>query len=255
LYERGRAAWPAIAVDFEPFAQQFAGVVSDGDDGQLAADLYLVCACARGADGALAAFDRVFMRRVGDYLARLSPTPAFVEDVRQSMYEKLFVGSPEAPPKIAQFAGRGPLDGWLRVIALRVAVNLRQRRGERVPAEEPSPAQIGDPELDIIKGRYGPQFKQAFERALSTLSSEQRSLLRMHFVDGLTLDQLAVVFRVHRVTLSRRLAAMRRIILGETRRLIADELALSPSECNSLMGLLRSQLEVSITQLLAPAAD
>ena len=49
------------------------------------------------------------------------------EDVLQATLEKLVVGAPPAPPKLAQYLGRGPLVGWVGVVAVREALGSRRR--------------------------------------------------------------------------------------------------------------------------------
>jgi RNA polymerase sigma-70 factor (ECF subfamily) len=246
IYDEGRAAWPSLNADREGFVRHFSGR-GVGESAFVASELYIAYACAAGVAGAIEAFERTFMSRVNNYLARMNPTDAFMDDVRQTMREKLFVG---AAPKISDYSGRGSLDGWLRTIALRLALNATTRGATRKAEPDPMAQLRIDPEIDMIKERYKAQFTRAFERSLSSLTSEHRTLLRMHFVEGITLDQLAAVFHVHRGTVARRIAAARRAILDETRQLLASELALSPDECNSLVGLLRSRLDLSIATWL-----
>jgi RNA polymerase sigma-70 factor (ECF subfamily) len=249
-----RAAWPNVDLDGETF---FAYLTERWPETVAldrwladahATDLYLACACAHGVDGALAAFDRAHLGMVADYLARSRPDAAFVDDVRQSLREKLFVGE---RPKIHEYSGRGPLGGWVRVLAVRAAIDLRRRRGERVPdlrGEEPSPI---DPELGYLAQRYRVEVEDAFARALAVLDGEQRTLLRMHFVDAVTLDELARLKNLHRATIARRLAAARKSILEETRRQLRERLSLSTDELHSLVRFVRSQLDVSVARMLA----
>src|SRR5690242_9122677 len=76
LVAEGRAAWPDFAIDarhlVEFVARQLTSELADAAlDGLRPADLYLACACARGAPGAIAAFDRDYMREVDIALSRM----------------------------------------------------------------------------------------------------------------------------------------------------------------------------------------
>ena len=62
-------------------------------------------------------------------LTRLGREPMFVDEVRQVLRTKLLVGD-GAPPKIADYSGRGPLDGWVRAAAVRAAIDLKRREKE-----------------------------------------------------------------------------------------------------------------------------
>jgi RNA polymerase sigma-70 factor (ECF subfamily) len=107
-----------------------------------------------------------------------------------------------------------------------------------------------DPETGYLKERYREAFNAAFRGAVAALSGEQRELLRLHFVDGLTLDQLASVAGVHRATIARRIAAAREAVAGEARRLLLAALGASESELESLAGVMRSQIDVTLAGLL-----
>jgi RNA polymerase sigma-70 factor (ECF subfamily) len=73
----------------------------------------------------------------------------------------------------------------------------------------------------------------------------------MHFVDAITLDELARLRKLHRATIARHLAAARRTILDEIRRQLRERLAISTDEFASLIQLVRSKLQISVVPLLA----
>src|SRR5262249_17829438 len=103
---------------------------------------------------------------------------------------------------------------------------------------------------DYIKLRYRDEFREAFTNAFSLLSSQQRNVLRLHLLDGVTLEQLAATFGVHRSTIARWLAESRAAVLQGTRKGLRTRLRIAPAELESLIGLLRSQLDVSLHGLL-----
>lgn len=254
LFEDGRRAWPDLALPPEAFVRHLASRRTVGEPlaGVRAADLYLACACATHVRGAVEAFERAQMCQVGMFLARLRPSAAFVDEVRQILREKLFVGRDGVSPKIAEYTGRGALGGWLRVVALRAAIDLRRQGGDAVEegrAERADPAAI-DPEVGYIKERYRRAFNDAFRRAVAALDADQHALLRLHFVEGLTLDQMAARAGVHRATIARRIAAAREAVADEARRLLRATLGASEAELDSLAGVMRSQIDLSLGGLL-----
>jgi RNA polymerase sigma-70 factor (ECF subfamily) len=172
-----------------------------------------------------------------------------MEEVRQLLRVKLFV-SDEGRPKIVDYSGRGPLAAWLRVAAVRTALNLVTRQTPENPTSEEEPLLgVEDPETEYLKSQHRPEFEQAFRFALTTLSIEQRQLLRFHYVDGLTLAQIGRLRRVHESTISRRLLAARDQLLAETRRALSAELRLEEAEIDSLMGRVMSRAEVTLSTL------
>jgi RNA polymerase sigma-70 factor (ECF subfamily) len=100
-----------------------------------------------------------------------------------------------------------------------------------------------------LKTRYRGEFKAALEHALVNLASEQRNLLRLHFVDGLRLEDLARLFHVDRSTVVRRIAAAREAIVDEAKRLLQERLDIDAAEFESLIGLVRSRLDLSLPSL------
>ena len=222
-----------------------------------AEDLYLACACAAGDDRALAAFEAEFLPQVADYVAQIERDPVFVDEVRQRLRERLFVSAEVgARPRICEYTGRGALGAWLRVVAVRLALNLRRRAHPTVPADgEDAPAlrsPAPDPEVDYLKTRYGEEFRAAFRATLGTLSQDERNLLKLHYLDGLNIDEIGVAYRVHRATVARWLAQARERILTETRNRLAERLDAGSEDVDSVLDLVRSQLDVSIYNLLKP---
>ncbi len=253
----GQAAHPGIALDAERFARHVAQhrPAEEAGDAWLsslcAADLYLACACAEGVPAAATVLDRQYRAQVGAYLAGMRPTAAFVEDVAQAVLERLLVAEPGAPRRIAEYSGRGALGSWLRVVTVRLALDLRRRRTEELVAEapEPSPADLAatDAELDLLKRRYAGELNAAFRLAVSALTGEQRRLLRAHFVEGATLEQLAGTSGVHRATVARWIAAARQEILAGARRQLGERLRVRPAELASLLGVMQSRLDLSLS--------
>lgn len=245
LFERGRRAWPTIALERDVFARRVEAHAADEDPAEVRAeDLYLACACEQGDARALAEFEAHYLAQVPSFLARTSPSDRFVDDVRQQLRERLFVAR-----KIGQYSGRGTLSSWLRVVTVRVAANLR--RAERPPAlEEVIPARVVSPELAVMQRRYGEPFRVALRDAIAGLAPDERSLLRLQYVDGLNIDRIAIVFGVSRATIGRRMIAVRERVLQETHRLLGERLRATPDELRSLVRLLRSQLAVSLSALL-----
>ncbi len=257
LFEAGRRAWPEIALPPEPFVRHLAARGAAGPlDEVRAADLYLACACAERTPRALEAFDRAYLGRVGAFLSRLRPSPALVDDVRQMVSEKLFVSRDGAAPKIAEYNGRAALESWLRVIAVRIAISLRRSSKDAVeePHDEAQPppwAGSRDPELRFVQQRYRDAFNAALRDAIDGLDAEHREILRLQFVERRTLDQLAAALGVHRATVARRTRAAREAVLARARRGIEARLGVRDAELDSLVGVMRSQLDVSLLRLLA----
>ena len=261
----GRAAWPGLSLADEDFVGHLATAVADALEplpaleAIHAADLYLACACAAGDPGAIALFDQHLLPQVGRAWAVGHRLADFADEVRQSLRIRLLVGT-DGPPRIARYTGRGPLAAWVRVAATRLALDLRrQKRPESgTCADEDEVASLRapgpDPQLEYLKARYATELGEALRATLDALSSRTASVLRLHYQEGMTVDAIGTMYRVSGRTVQRWLAEARRTILGETRRLLSARLGLDDSRLESLIGLVRSRLDVSIYEHLRPGS-
>lgn len=260
LHEAGRAAWPGVEVPAEDFVRHLLarapaeGTVEQRLRGLPAADLYLACACAQGDGGALAAFEEAYLAHIDALVARVDGTAAFVDEVRQRVRVRLLLSAGPEPPKIAEYAGRGDLRSFVQTVALRVALTLRKGAAREDLVEQDVLAEqvlagAQDPEARYLRESFQRDLQWAFQEALAALTSEQRNLLRLAYVDGVGVEKLGALFQVAPSTISRRLTSLREGLAEETRRLLKDRLRLSSVELESIAGLLRSQLELSLSRL------
>jgi RNA polymerase sigma-70 factor (ECF subfamily) len=253
---RGHAAWPTLPVPPEALIRQLAGGLSERRLNRAlaaihAADLHLACACAMSSRAAIEALELHFMARVPRFVRRIDRGAAFAAEVQQTLRVKLLVASPGARPRIGEFVGSCSLATWLRLWAVRVALAFVGGRPE--PAANGS-HEIADKlmmdaldlEREIVEQQHQQVFQEALDAALATLTEQERDLLRRHFVDDVSLEQLAAGYGVHRATCARWLAAAREKLQEDTRRRVIASLQLSPAEFESLAGLMQSGLSVTL---------
>jgi RNA polymerase sigma-70 factor (ECF subfamily) len=107
----------------------------------------------------------------------------------------------------------------------------------------------GTPELEYFKRVYQREFADAFREAIRRLSDRERTLLRQHFLDGVSIHQLARMYRVHRVTAGRWLERARASVLDTTRSYMMERLAIPPAELESILRLVMSRIEISLRPL------
>jgi RNA polymerase sigma-70 factor (ECF subfamily) len=261
LIQQAHQRWPTLRGDGVEFTAYLAErmlperKVAEWLGSVHAADLFLCSFCARGDSAALEIFDRTFLTQVVSAIAAIQSAPAFIAEVQQQMRQKLLVSSAERPAKIAEYAGFGPLSHWLRAVAVRTALNLRrtQNREDFPVADEvllDLPVRTNDLELDYLKSRYRTDFTEAFRKAVSSLTSQERNILRLHFVDGLSLSQVGAAYQADKSTISRWISKSRQQLLQRTRDDLGERLHLDTGELDSLMNLVDSQLEMSIDSVL-----
>jgi RNA polymerase sigma-70 factor (ECF subfamily) len=215
-------------------------------------DLYLACACAHGDPGAIAAFDKHCLGQLDRALSRIGIDRDTIAEVKQEIRYRLLVGD-GGHAEIVDFAGRGDLRGWVRVMATRRALR-RQCRARRELATEDDElwqrlVSVEQPELDRMKEFYRHEFKRAFDTALRALPHREQTLLRQHYLDGATLDELAVLYRVHRSTVARLLGRARELVLAATRDRLMSQLEVPSRELDSILRIIWSRIEISLRAL------
>ncbi len=269
----GEQRWPGVNLAAEQFGGYLGRLASDTEPGADAdaiaaalrswnlADLYLAAACVSGIESALCLFDEHILRQVPAFIMRLRLSPAQVDEVRQALREKLLFGDGGSEPKIASYKGQASLASFVRVAAVRAALNLRRSKDEQLqPDGGDRLAQVlasakGDPELEYIRSRYRDEFLAAMRTAFTTLADEQRNILHMYFVEGLNTRQLAKLFQVNATTASRWVAGARAHIGETARRLLREQLHVTDAELQSIYRVLHSQLDLSIRALLQHSAQ
>jgi RNA polymerase sigma-70 factor, ECF subfamily len=258
LLGAARAVWPDVRVSDEAFSAHVAARL--GEDADLEtlpiADLLLACGCALGEPRALALFERHFLLPARAALSRFEAA-GVVDDALQNVRARLLVTEGGAPPRIADFAGQGSLEGWVKVAALRAAIDLtrRDRResstdDEDLAAAEAALAPEAHPELEYLKAEYREPFAAAVRAAVVALSRDERSLLRFNLVDGLNIAAIGAIYGVHRATVARWIAQARAHVLEATRTELRARLGIADDELDSLIQALASQLDVSLHGLL-----
>jgi RNA polymerase sigma-70 factor (ECF subfamily) len=221
-------------------------------------ELLLAFAAATGDPGAQRILEVDFIQELPFTLSRGGGHGMSRDEVLQQLRVRLLVGGQRgqrvsedqpARPKLLDYAGRGPLGGWLRVAATRISLDAARRTSPREVTDEALldvEGAMSDPELAVVRARHAGAFNQAFRDALDELADEERNLLRLRLVDDLNIDELAAVFHIHRATAARRLQRTREALEARTRQLLEARLGLSPSELTSLIGAVRSYLDLSV---------
>ena len=256
LHEAERA-FPDIRADSTQFAAYLGekigahGTLAESLEGIHVTDLYLAWACAKGDPAALVVLDREHLARVRTLARGTDPT-----ELQQLVRVRLLIADAGARPRIRQYSGRGPLSAWVRMVATRIAIDLaRTTRASGELAERAQDQALVDPEMDYLKARYQAAFHAALERALTSLSTKERALLRLCYVDGASPPEIARMYSVSARTAQRWLVDARERVLAKTRDELSGALSLRPAELDSLLDLMKSQMQVTLRRVLVTSAD
>lgn len=233
-----RARWPAFpdAAAFDAYLAERAAVQSSLERLRVE-DLALAWWTTTGDARAIAAFEAAYREVIDRLLARFHRLDA--DELRQQLRIKLF-----SDGRIRDYAGFGFLENWLKIVASRAFVDAARRvqRTEELPDDLEVAG--SDPRNAIERAEVLAAVKRALEKAIADLPGRERTFLRHVTVDGLTLDQIAATYQLHRVTVARALASAREQLYAATRGQVVAELGVT-----NPLHLLDSQIDLSLQRL------
>jgi len=253
-YTVATAAWPTVRVSRERYVEELARRINQRASEPAnrvlttipSADLYLAIACADNDATALAVFRDGFVPSLRQALGKLALLPTTIDETIQRVLVMLFVDR-----QITGYGGKGTLRSWVRSIGVRTGRRLAgdEREYDSEDELDALPGAVSDPELDLLRARYGDVVRRAFAAGFAELSERERNVLRQYHIDGLTIDQLAALYQVNRATTARWVAGARLAIVSKTRNQLVEQFGIAASEVDSIIRIVRSQLAVSVRDL------
>lgn len=170
-----------------------------------AADAAAGAECSPDA-GDFAQVYRAHVRSVADHIQRRLGNPSQVEDLVAEVFLKALAALPRYR------AGRAPLRHWLLRIASNVVHSHLRRQGIRKASSfEEGDAPVSDP------GPGSPQAER-LRQALRTLPERWQTVLSLHYLEGLEVDEIAAALGCRPGTVKSRLSrgrsALRRRMEG-----------------------------------------
>jgi RNA polymerase sigma-70 factor (ECF subfamily) len=257
LIARGAAECPGI-VEPPTLRELLASCIAQGVQhlDARAADLYLAAACAAGDAVAVALLDARLPALVRPALVRLRVAASDHDEIVQRVRVALLVRDQSGTCGLSGYSGRGALHAYVRSAAARIALKRLQREIAPLSADHSDlmtwlPDVNDSPELALLKQRCRDDVRAGFESAIASLTRRERTLLRQHYVDGLTIDVLGSLHQVHRSTCARWIEAAREKILRGVRRHLRATLDLDDRDLERALALVRSQLDLSLSRQLA----
>jgi RNA polymerase sigma-70 factor, ECF subfamily len=253
-FEAGRTAYPSIDLARDAFIRfaEERSATWQGDP-ERAADLYLACACVQGVPAAISEFLTKFGERIPLYLGRLARHSDTVAEVRQILVTRCLVGDSERQPALIKYSGTGSLEGWLRATAVREALAINresERNSGNVEAVLEAQMPWADREISLFKQIYREPVNRAFAAACNEIGAEDRALLRLHYVDGVTTQKLADMYNISRATIIRRLADARQSLVDHVKASLRQTTGIEDRDFESVLLLLKSQIDLRLSVVL-----
>jgi RNA polymerase sigma-70 factor (ECF subfamily) len=252
-FAAGERSWPGVVMSRQRFGEMARdAAASDEGLAHWGADLFVACAAASGDATALQRIDEQYIALLPARIRRLGATPEKVPDVLQAVRERLFVGP---SPRILGYNARAPLQQWIKVVAIRTAIDLHRQEMVAPRAEArwltALEASAPDAATTLMREQYKTAFEEALRAQLATLSLRERTILRLHVVQGVSIEKLATSYGVHRVTVARWVWSAGERLLDGLRLHFTARFGIVPHELDSLARLMRSQLSLKLSEALA----
>lgn len=222
-FEAARRELPGVELGFEEFCSHLDRLGYVTELPKFAGSVYLCCACALQRPTSLRTLESVYFPAVRQTLARARLGADVVDDVLQTVRERLLV---EPKVRIATYRGNGPLSAWLGVIAsnaIRDHVRCKREGGRSLretswSGEMVEPGDAESPEWMSLSRECTRLVEGALHRAILKLETKHRRLLELHFVYGLGIDDLAPLIGVHRSSVARQIKRIVRTIADAVHR-------------------------------------
>jgi RNA polymerase sigma-70 factor (ECF subfamily) len=257
---RARNKWPGVKNDEQAWLKDIASRLTRAD-GVLAglislrtSDLWAAHAAASGDARAVAAILEQCKADIAKTLRSMKLDSVELDEVLQRLRERVFVAEPGKQPRIVGYSGTGSLGAWLAAAATRLAIDLKRSQVDVAEDFEEKLSTVlaatEDPELQFMKGKYRREFRETFQAVFAALPREDRNLLRLTFLDGLNIDELAPMLGIHRSSVARRLAKLREHLGTTTRQQLRERFKMTGSDLDSLMRMVTSAFDVSLSQVL-----
>lgn len=256
LWERGRQAWPGLALSQEAFVRWADGRLGPEVDGDriVAEDIFLVAACLLGVQGAMRAFVAGPLAKVEQAVTRILPEPERRADLMQELALHLLApdGGGEDEVRLARYDGRAPLRPWLRVMAVRRATSKVRVKPRETDLDEATfdAVAASDPELSVLRRMHREDIRAIFRDAIAEVAPEDQTLLQLHYVQGSTLNELAVLKRTSRSALHRHLESVREALFTRIHKLVRERMRLEKHQQASMLKIFQSDLRDALGELL-----
>ena len=257
-FEHAKQRWPGIGLAPDDFFAHLRALHGDADPPQHADELYLACACAKRDEAALKVLEESYLQTLRPIIARVDARDEFLDEVLQMLRHRLFVGS---PGKLAGYTGKGPLRAWLGISAGRIALDSqrtvrRRRECSDELAQRFFEAETERPENRAFLREHAPVLERVLTSVLRELPGRERNVLRLHYGQQLNIDAIGRMYDVHRATVARWIAGCRKQVIDRVRARLRAELGpCSDSEFESMVQVMRDELELSLSAMLASDAD
>lgn len=221
------------------------------------ADLRVAFLCLQDPELGASVVEHDYLDQLPAQLARLGLAAEQIDEVRQRVRNEVLFGAPPQPPQIGAYQGRDELKAFLRSAATRIALRLlRDQRtvdaAAGTPPDRPELALLGQavsPAAVPCEQTYTEELNRGLQCALDGLPPWEQALLHQYFVEGVSIDRLAMLHRVHRTAVMHQVHAAQETLRAATFAHVARALRVPANKLDGVDRWVQSQLGVSLHRL------
>lgn len=159
-----------------------------------------------------------------------------VDEAMQQTRIALLVAD-DGPPGIARYAGTGALSAFVRVVAVRFALKATPAHADEAIVDQLD-SSLPTPELATLKATYGSLVRDAVLAAWRALPRHDRFVLSLELHGRMSIESIAALYNLHKVSAARKIARSRAVLLGEVRDRLRAQLGASPETVDSVLRLI-----------------
>ena len=224
-------------------------------------DLFLTTACAAGDSAAWELFRKQYRSVIQFAALKTSTSASEAAELSDTLLTDLFLPheSGRGESKIAQYHGLGSLEGWIKVVVHRMAVDQIRFHRRDVPIEE---LEVELPSSDAhakadqsIKERDTQRAREMVSRCLTTaleqLNAQERLVLNLYYLEGVNLKGIAQFLKAHESTASRLLDRLRAQLQKSVNKQLHEEFKVRKTEVPHLIQLAQGHLDIDLKKILS----
>jgi RNA polymerase sigma-70 factor, ECF subfamily len=249
-YREGNRLFPEIRWDEAGLVAAWEKHAERGYNTEQLEDDYVRLACLENQPGAAAVLDSAYLQPLAASIRRVCHAPDAVDSVLQRVREKLLL-----PPvnRLLSYRAPGSLRAWLKVIAIRTALDMARELGVKtqreVELDERLEALASGPEEQYLRAELQQTFRSALRAAIGHLPERERYALRMHLVAGWNITQIGRVFSVHKATAARWLVSAKEQLHALLSAELARRLGTNDEGRSLLLRSMPSRLDLNLSSI------
>lgn len=224
-------------------------------------DLFLTTACATGDSTAWEVFRRQYRSVIHSAALKTSSSASEAAELSDTLLTDLFLPheSGRGESKIAQYHGFGSLEGWIKVVVHRMAIDQIRLHRRDVPIEDmegelPSNSTHGRTDESIKERdthRARDMVSQCLTTALEQLNAQERLVLNLYYLKGVNLKGIGQFLQAHESTASRLIDRLKTQLHKSVNKQLHEKFKVRKTEVPHLIELAQGHLEIDLKKILS----